>query len=151
MNESLLIYVDRLRDGHKEKISESCSPDFLDIHEDNLACVAPVNFIGEAYLADQELILRLAVNTRISLPCKICSDDAFIDIVVRDLCIVEELCNVKHGFFDFTMPLREAILLEIPSFAECNNGHCGHREEIKQYMHHADSGEEKYHPFAELK
>ena len=154
MDELLTIYVDRLRDGHTEKFNGECSSNFLDVCEDGLSFSDTVYIRGEAYLVDQRLLVHLNAKTQALLPCVICNEDATIHVEVRDFCLFEEVSDIKTGKYNFGDQLREALLLEIPSFAECNGGQCPCRVEIKKYLAHskdnADVVEGRYHPFANL-
>ena len=59
IDDTCRIYVEQLRDGHSEKLNETLAPDFLEVHEADLSFVDPVIVSGEAYLADNELILQV--------------------------------------------------------------------------------------------
>lgn len=161
MDDIFKIYVDQLRNGHVEEISEVCPPDFLEINENELHFIAPVRFTGEAYLADINLVIQLAVTAEAVMPCLVCNDMVKVPIHIDPLYHMEPLKDIKTGIFHFKEILRDAIILEVPPYAECEQGHCPHRNEIAKYLHvpPVDSKreqsskkieEEGYRPFADL-
>ncbi len=134
MGDEFKIYVHRLKDGQKEIIEETFSSDFMEIHEEDLAFSVPVKVHGEAEFVDQALLLRLDVETEATMPCAVCNEDVQVKVEVSGLCHTEELKNIKGDVFNFKDILREAILLELPSRAECADGKCPRREDIARYF-----------------
>lgn len=154
MKEAFKIFVERLKKGQVEKIDESFDPDFLEIHEKELAFQDPVAVKGEAYLADQELILKFAsISARALLPCSICNQEVAYPIEIRDFIMAKPLAEIKSHVFDFRQELREAILLEVPFIVECHDGACPERKNLSRYMTSPDkrsSDEEGWQPFKDL-
>lgn len=155
MNEAFKIYIDQLRDGHSEKISENLDPEFLGVREEDLNFVDPVDVEGEAYLADNDLVLHLDVHTLATIPCAICNEAVKVPIDLTNFYHTTPTVEIKSGIFNFRETLRENILLNTPLFAECNNGQCPEREELKKFFRendspNKDSEDEGYHPFAHL-
>jgi len=154
-DEAFRIYVDQLRHGETEQISESLPPDFLDIHESELSFPEPVSVQGEAYLTSDDLMLRLNVTTVAYMPCSICNEKVAVGIKLKDFYHSELLADIKTGVYNFSEMLREAILLEVPYFTECNEGNCPHRAKVKDYLKEPKSikeqeAEDGYRPFADL-
>lgn len=153
--EQLKIYIDRLKGGHPLKIEECLSPDFLDIHEEELHFKEPVHIQGEAYLADDHLVMHLSIETEALLPCSICNDAVRTPIVAKNIYLTEPLSDIKTAIFDLTDHVRESILIQVPLFAECNGGKCPDRDNIKKFLKPEEksskSGEVSYFPFADLK
>src|SRR5436190_1072616 len=116
------IRVESLKHGLVEKIQEKFNPDFIDVSEDRLKFNDPVLVDGEAYLADSELVLHLNISTVATLLCSICNEPVKVPIDLKKIYIAEPLDQIKTGVFSLIDPLREAILIETPSFAECNEG-----------------------------
>jgi len=141
------IYIDRLTNGKTEEIDESLPPDFLDIDEGNLSFSKPVKIKGEAYIATDELILKLDIETFATIPCKICSEDNEHPIQIKSFYLTEDLEKIKAAVYDYASSLREAILLEIPPYVECE-GNCPEREKLEKYLN--DQGDETTHPFSSL-
>lgn len=154
MNDEFKIYVDQLRDGEVKAIEEHLPPSFLDIHEDDLAFENEVDVTGEAYLADQELVLHWSIATEAEVACSICNDKVSVPIVIEGAYQSIPLDDIKGAVYDFKDLLREAILLEVPSFVECHEGSCPKRQDFKKYLKQESpeeaSGEEGYRPFADL-
>lgn len=130
----LKVYVDRLKNGHQEKISEELSSDFLDIQERELSFPHPVKLSGETYLSGDHLIIRLKIEAEAMVPCAICNELSPFPIVLNDFYLTEPVEKIKSHIFDYTQEIREAILLQVPPFAECHAGQCPEREVIKKYL-----------------
>jgi uncharacterized metal-binding protein YceD (DUF177 family) len=154
MNEAFKIYVDQLRDGHMEELDENLPPGFLDIHEKDLTFQDTVKVKGEAYLANDELVLHLDIEAKGEIPCTICNEKVIVKIDIPNFYYAVPLAEVKSGIYNFSDILRETILLEVTPFAECE-GNCPKRKEIQKYLK-KDLGPEKkeeeegYKPFADL-
>jgi uncharacterized metal-binding protein YceD (DUF177 family) len=155
MNEAFKIYVEQLRDGHAEAIVEKLGPEFLDIHEKELSFVDPVVVEGEAYLAENDLVLHFDIQTFATLPCVICNEAVKTPIKLENFYHTVPAEEIKSGIYNFQEMLRENILLTAPFFAECNNGQCPHRGELNKFFRDSDSPDgnsedEGYRPFAHL-
>lgn len=154
--EAFKIYLDRLRGGVTEKIHEVAEPLILEVSEPDLQFNQPITIDGEAYLAESNLILHLHVSTVAVIPCAVCNAPVSVAITVDSLYHMEAIENCRGGVFYFKDIVREAILLETPSFAECNQGHCPQRQEIAKYLKNEcpDSSDAshtgEYHPFADI-
>jgi uncharacterized metal-binding protein YceD (DUF177 family) len=134
MDDTFKIYLHRLRDGHEERIEESLSPGFLDIHEADLAFKSPITLKGSVAVADETLVLTLAIETEAIMPCAICNRNVNVKILIPDFCHTENLADIKGGIFDYKEILREGILLELPYTAECNGGGCSERAALAKYF-----------------
>jgi uncharacterized metal-binding protein YceD (DUF177 family) len=128
------IYIDRLRGGHEEKISETIPPDFLEIHEKDLVFSKPVVISGESYLSGDHLVIKLKIETEASIPCTICNEPTPFPIVLNHFYLTVALDEIKTHVFDCTQEIREAILLQVPPFIECHEGQCPEREVISKYL-----------------
>ncbi len=153
MDDVFKIYVEQLRDGHEEKIQEKLAPDFLDLHEPDLAFDQPVELEGVAYLAEHELVFHWNIKTEAVVPCSICNEPVKIPIHIQNFYYSEPVEEIKSGIYNFKDLLRETILLEVPSFVECEGGTCPRRKDYKKYLKEPSSKQsedEGYHPFADL-
>lgn len=125
--------------------------DFLDIEDENLAFSGDVAVSGEAYLAEEELVLHIGISAVSLVKCLICDRYIETPIEMKNLYHAVSLKEIKGAFFDMKDLVRENLLLEAPEFAECNGGQCPDREEIKNYMHDPEKGEnEGFSPFSDL-
>lgn len=135
MKENLFnIYIDRLRHGETEKIFIKTKPDFLDINEKELRFCQPVEISGEAYLANTDLVLHLAIHTVAELPCSICNETTSYPVEIKNFYFTKPLDEISSHIFDFSVEVREAILLEVPFVVECCGGKCPSRKEIAEYL-----------------
>lgn len=151
MNDPFQIWVDRLKGGQTQKISESLNPTFLDIQEEELKLNSPVVVMGEAYLSDDELILRLTASTQVFMPCAICNQMIPVSLSVNDFYHAQPLSEIPSAIYDFRPPLREALLIELPKYVECNQGKCPDRKLIAPYMRSGERKKEDTHfPFSNL-
>lgn len=132
--EAFNIYIDRLKDGVVEIISESLSPEFLGLKEDDILFIGEISLSGEAYTADNEFIMHLNVEANVQLPCRICDDPVKVPIVLKGLYIIEPIETIKSGIFCFKDPLRESILLEAPHFVKCGGETCLKSKMFEKYL-----------------
>ncbi len=147
------IHVDRLREGKKIRIEESLDPSFLSIEEDDLKFPKAVKVQGEAYLAEDHFVLRLTASTDALLPCIICNGMTSLPLRVENFYFTLPLVELASPVFDYSDPLREALLLELPHFAECNGGNCPEREGMTVYLKKNPSSEDTsstHFPFSDL-
>ncbi len=150
------IYVDRLKNAHTEKVHHILPPAFLEVNETDLQFPEDVHVEAEAYLADEHLVIHLSAKTAASLPCLICNDPVSIPINVKNHYHSEPLEEIPGGVFDLAKEIREAILLHIPQFAECNHNNCPKRNAIKSFLKSPspqkkeDTSATTYFPFAGL-
>jgi uncharacterized metal-binding protein YceD (DUF177 family) len=149
MSDKLKIYIDRLQEGNVEKINQTIPPDFLDVQEEELSFPEKVDLAGEAYLAEDHLIVHLRVKTTALLPCSICNAPVAVPLALAEFYLSEALNELKGPIFDLTFPLREAILLEIPAFAECNGGNCPERKNLAPYLKKSNAAQDHF-PFENL-
>lgn len=153
MDDAFKIYVEQLRDGHEEKIHETFDPGFLDINEPDLRFDQPVELEGVAYLAEHELVLHWDIKAEAVVSCSICNEPVKVPLHIQNFYYSEPLAEIKSGVYNFKDLLRETILLEVPSFAECE-GSCPRRKEYHKYFKEPSSQpsdeEEGYQPFADL-
>jgi len=151
---SLKIYIDRLKEGQTHSIQESLAPESMDLSDDELQFHEPIEISGEAYLADTHLVIQLHIKTTALLPCSICNDAVPVPIVMKNVYLTESLSDIKGAIYDCKEQVRETILLQAPQFAECNNGKCPERDDIKKFLKSEPKprapGETTHFPFADL-
>ncbi len=140
------IFVDRLKQGEEEPIDWTLSSAFLDVHEEALSFTPEVKVRGKAYLADTFLIVHVDIEATALIPCAICNEIVEKPIRLDEFYHAEPLAEIKEKIYDFTEKLRDAILLEVPQFTECNNGNCASRKELEKFFHK----ESNHMPFADL-
>ncbi len=151
MKQECLIWIDRLKNGQTQKIAESLNPSFLDTNEADLKFLAPVQIQGEAYLTNEELILHLKASTKANLPCVICNELITIDLALDSFYHTQPIHEIPSAIFDYQELLREALLLEIPHYVECNQGKCPDRPAITPYLcSNKQQKQEVHFPFSDL-
>lgn len=152
MEDAFKIYVEQLRGGHVEKIDENVNSSFLDIKEDDLRFDDITHIKGEAYLAENELVIHLDVHVIAYMPCAICNKAVKTPLDLKNLYLTAEPEEYKSGIYNFSESLRESILLELPHFVECD-GECPQRKEISDYLKDPENSNDQdggFHPFADL-
>ncbi|MGZ3633883.1 MAG: YceD family protein [Parachlamydiaceae bacterium] len=151
MDDTFKIFVDQLKKGGVEKIDLTCAPTILEVNEEALRFNYPVCVRGEAYLADDALVLHFNASTVALIPCSICNGPVETAIEVNGFYHMVPLEEIKHGCYSFHGVLRETILLEVPSFAECTNGRCPQRKELAKYLKSPTRADSDGHqPFADI-
>lgn len=152
--ENLKIYVDRLKKGHQLRIEETLPPEFMEIDEEELSFADPVHLWGEAYLAEDHLVVHFSIETKARLPCRICNHQVAFPIVIKNSSLTVPLTDCRSSVYEIADEVRETILLEIPFFTECNAGKCPERQHIKQYFKidekPSSTAQETHFPFADL-
>lgn len=160
MDNILHIYVDQLREGHVEQIDTTVEPAILDVNEEDLHFNQPVNIQGEAYLAENMLVLHLDLFTTATIPCAICNRLVESEIKILGFYHAVPLQEIKSKVYDMHHIIRETILLETPTFVECDPKGCPERKDLEKYFkkpHDSssqtdqDGGEDGYQPFADIK
>jgi uncharacterized metal-binding protein YceD (DUF177 family) len=134
MEDQFKIYVDRLRDNEVEKINERVEPGVLLESDSELRFEHPVDFQGEAYIAEKELVLHLNISTTALLPCAICNEETEAPLKLVGVYHVVPLDEIKGAIFDLKDFLRETIILEAPRFVECHEGSCPKRKDFERFM-----------------
>ena len=137
----LKVYIDRLKDGGEEKLSASISTAFLEIEDSELTFDETLSLSGEAYVTDDHLILRFEAKTCAYVPCSICNSPVKIPILLSNFYHAEPIEEIPSAVFDFSEILREDILIQVPLFAECQNGNCPEREHVKNILKQTPSGQ----------
>lgn len=150
MEEIFTIWIDRLREGRVQKIDESLDPSFLDVHEEELVFQSPVIVYGEAYLADDHLIVRVKAFTKVKIPCVICNQLVDAPLQVNGFYHTEPIAELRDAKFDFSTPLRDSLLLELPAYIECCEGKCPERQALAPYLRKQSPPDDKSFPFANL-
>lgn len=146
MSHLLKIYIDRLFDEKIEKIQECLEPYFINVQESDLKFPSPVHVQGQAYIAENHLIIQLKIETQALIPCSICNKLVKTSLIIDRFYHTEELSAIKGQVYDYTPSLREGVLLEVPNYVECEEN-CPERAKIKKYL----SDGNKQFPFANLK
>lgn len=152
MHDQLIIYTEQLRDGHKETVNLDIDPSFLDIHEKELSCDAPVHIEGEVYVTEDHLLFHLACSTSIKLPCAICNQIISFPLNVSKIYHTILLKELSSAIFDYSSLVREEIVLKIPPFAECCNGQCPERTSLSGFLKPSEMKDtpQTYFPFSNL-
>ncbi len=156
MSDAFILYIDRLKGGAVQKLGIILSPEFFDIHESDLVFQDPVEVSGEAYLAEEELVIHLSASTVARMPCSICNQMLPCSLAIKNFYHTEQLSSIKTGLFDLREPLREALLTELPKTIECPGG-CKERETIAPFLKkHPEAPNtpdalDTYFPFSDLK
>jgi len=147
MEDQFKIYVDRLRLGDVEKINERVSPGVLLESDSELKFEHPVDFQGEAYIAEKELVLHLNISTIATLPCAICNEETESPLKLVGVYHIVPLDEIKGSIFDLKEFLRETIILEAPRFVECHEGSCPKRKDYERFLKKETT---QNSPFSEL-
>lgn len=152
MEETHKIYIDRLRKGLSEQIELDLEPSFMKVQEKELKFDKPIHIEGEAYLAENDLIIKISITTEAKMMCSICNKLSPYTIDIKDLTHVVPIDEIKGHIFELPPFIREAILLEVPFVVECSNGKCPERSQIQKFL--ADpkkkQTDEGYRPFKDL-
>lgn len=154
MEDIFKIYIDQLRGGKTLHIDSGLPPEIMEIEESDLSFRDEVKVKGEAYLADDALVMHLDLQTTAVMPCAVCNESISLKIAVKGAYHIVPMAEIKGRIYDIRDFVRESILLETPSFTECG-GKCPKRAELKHYIKEEKGQDgtepEGYRPFADLK
>lgn len=151
MSEPFKILIDRLKGGRIEPIDEAYDPSFFGVEEPELRFPSKVNVKGEVYLTDDHLILRLKAKASALMPCAICNQMIQVELKVDDFYHAQPIEEISGAIFDFSEPLREALLIELPKYVECKGGKCPERAILTPYLRPEAAPEKTTHfPFADI-
>lgn len=155
MSECCNLLIEHLREGKSCVIDEALDPKGLSLGDSELSFSNPIYIKGTSYLAEDHLVIQLDIKGIAHLPCSVCNKPVNISLVLKNIYITKPLSEISSGKLDFTEDLREVILLEVPAFAECNEGKCPERAHIEKYLKQpaiktTHQTEEMYYPFGGL-
>lgn len=152
------IYVERLAEGAVEHVNLSVPADFLEVNEADLSYQSPILLKGQAYIAENELVMCFDIQAVANMRCTLCSEAVEVPIDIKKVYFAEPLETMKSGLFSFKDLVRETILLETPRFVKCGGQICQREDQISKYLKTKESpskqghdDEDGYHPFADLK
>ncbi|MFY7842592.1 MAG: YceD family protein [Rhabdochlamydiaceae bacterium] len=128
------IFIDRLNNGNELIIDEITNCDFLEIQEDELKFNHDLKLKGKAYIAHDHLIISLKIHSQASIPCTICNHLFDYSIHLDSFYLAKPIEEIPSPIYNFGLDIREAILLEIPPFAECNQGKCPLRVDVQKFL-----------------
>lgn len=155
MADLCVIPIEHVKEGKSVALDHVYDSASLDLGDKDLTFDPDITVKGNAYLAEDHLVLQLNISGAASLPCLVCNKPVKVPFNHKNLYITKPLTDIHAGRFDFKEELREAILLEFPSFAECEDGNCPERKTIECYLKHPSPSETKkkddqYFPFHSL-
>lgn len=134
MKDCCTVLIEHLREGKSTPIDESFAPTTLELNDEELSFIDPVSIKGSGYLAEDLLVIQIDITGACYLPCAVCNKPVKIPLVLKNTYITKPLSECSSGKAYFMQDLREAILLEVPSFTECNEGKCPERTHMKEYL-----------------
>jgi uncharacterized metal-binding protein YceD (DUF177 family) len=146
MKELLKIFTDQLQEGETETIDLTLPPEFLDLSEKDIQTPSPILVKGEAYVVDDLLIFSLSIQTEIEMLCSICNGMTRVSLENKNIDLSLSLSELPSSIFDYSDLLREEIIMLIPQFAECSEGSCPKRKELKNHL----KQDPHYFPFKNL-
>ena len=152
MKHPFRLFVDRLKAGGEDEISEKIAPPFLDLKEgDDIKIDEPITVEGQAYVAGDFLILSLHIVAHLEIKCALCNEPFHLVVDLPRFIHEEAVDEIKHGVFDYGELVRETILLEIPFYPQCGGKVCSNRERVEKYLKtQEDKEEEGYQPFQNI-
>lgn len=147
--EAYKIYVDRLGLGKQQLIDEQVESKEFPLADEALRVASPLEIRGEAYTAQDQLVLHLKAGVTFLVPCAVCNEWTELPIQLEELYITEPLAAIRGGVYSFEEKLREELLLAVPYVYECG-GSCPKRSEIKTFLKNENPEGDRFHPFADL-
>lgn len=143
------IYIDRLKDGARERFSGLVPSDPLLPKEPELSFDPTISVSVDAYLAGDHLILILSAETAAYLPCSVCNGPVRVPLLLKNLSHSEPIEEIPSSIFDFSELLRSELLLAVPHLAECG-GNCPNRVLLQKPLRETKTEPHTHFPFSEL-
>ena len=134
MSDCCILLIEHLREGKSSPFEENFDPKALTLEDGELSFKAPIHVKGIGYIAEDHIVIQLDIKGSAYLPCSVCNKPVNIPVILKNAYITKPLSDLSGGKLYFTEDLRELILLEVPSFAECNKGKCPDRAHIEKYL-----------------
>ena len=147
-NNQIKIFIDRLANEGDFQQNGELDASVLGLKKDD-ALSGNILYNLKAYLADEHLVLNFDASCQLKLPCTVCNEFTSYNIDLKKQSALEPLNEVKKGVYDASQCIRDAILLQVPPYYECQ-GNCPERESIKKYLKAAHTDNESYNPFQNL-
>lgn len=146
------ISIDHLRTGETQKYVLTLAPDFFEIQEPDLRFPEEVCVVGDAYLVEENLVLRFDAKTKIEMHCSICNQKILLPLSIKGVYHTVPLEKYFAPLFDLRPAVREELLVELPQTAECS-GKCPERSTVSRFMRAEEKKEppSNYFPFSDLK
>jgi len=139
MSDTLCIQIDTLRCGDQIQLDEKVNASFLCLDEcDELKAVSEITVCGKFYRVDRWIGIDARVSVVFCLPCALCNESFECAIELPQWVHEEEIAQLSKGQWDVREPLREAILVEVPFFAQCGGSKCGNFGSIQQFVRSED-------------
>ncbi len=134
--------------GNEVVLDERVDPSFLQLSDhDELTAVSEVLVCGKAYRADSWMFINAKISVSFKLPCAVCNEPFEYTVDLSQWVHEEAVRELSGGSWDIEKPLREAILLEVPFFAQCGEGGCSNFDSVRKFIR---SEEEMQTPFKDL-
>ncbi len=150
MHDQLTIFTERLCPGRPEKNDLTLPPEFLGLGEEDIRFSSPLTLQGEMCRMDDLILITLAAQMTIEMPCSICNTLTTLPLQNKNILLSIPLSDVPAGSFNYTDLLREEVIMSLPQFIECHEGACPKRKEVQSFLKSAEKQAPTYFPFAEL-
>jgi uncharacterized metal-binding protein YceD (DUF177 family) len=150
MVHDLCFFYEQLKEGESSCFEHEIDSSFLDLENDKeLRPISSVFVKGKIWKMADWLFVEAYVKASFETTCSYCSDLFHLPIELQPW--KHEVCidDIKEAFLDLREPLREAILLEIPYFAQCDGTTCKNINEVKKYLMKGEK-EQFQQPFKDL-
>ncbi len=108
-----------------------------------------IDYLVNAYITDDHLIINFDVKAKLQLPCKICNELTTFSLECLKQTHLVPLNEIKKGLFEAADLIRQTVLLNIPPYCECE-GNCPERAFVNKFLKKEAAEPETYHPFQGL-
>ena len=132
MAETLTIALGQLFRGGETLLDELLQPDLFEIFEEELRFDLPIQVKGRAYVVDDNLVVHFSAKTKAKMICSVCNEWCEVPLEVEG-CHTTELAKIKGDKWDVGAFIREELLLQVPTYAECESS-CPDRKQIAKYL-----------------
>ena len=142
--EELELYIDRFKAGEYKDFSLLAKPAIMESADNEASFEKDLIIKGSATIANDHLILNIAIDTDFINYCTICNEPITHPLHIKENHMAFSLKKMKSGVFSLKETIRELVFLNLPRFSECE-GNCPERAAIDKYLKNIDHLREESH------
>lgn len=133
----LVLNVPQLRaagEGKEEQIVAALPSSIIDVSDGEMRFEAPINVVGRAYEAANDIIVEIAIDTEVMQPCRICNTWTPHPLVLDRVLFHVPSDEYINDQLDLVPLIREEVLLAVDGYVECIDSGCPDRDQLSHYL-----------------
>lgn len=133
----LVLNVHQLRaadDGREEPLVAALPSSIIDVSDSEMRFETPINVVGRAYAAADDIIVELAIDTEVMQPCRICNAWTAHPVNLDKVLFHVHSNECSNDQLDLVPLIREEVLLAVDGYVECRDTGCPDRDQLSHYL-----------------